>query len=149
MIIRDILVPYDGSPLSKKALELGKEIARNFNANLELLMVIPMFYPMSEPSIYSGATMTGYGNVIKELKAKGEIEIKKVTAKCREEGVKAFYKVVEGDVSYTILKYAKKNKTNLIVMGSRRMRGLSAIKRLGSTARFISEHATCPVTIVH
>lgn len=149
MIIHDILVPYDGSPLSKKALELGKEIARNFNANLELLMVIPMFYPMSEPSIYSGATMTGYGNIIKELKAKGEIEIKKVTEKCREEGVKAFYKVVEGDVSYTILKYAKKNKTNLIVMGSRRMRGLSAIKRLGSTARFISEHATCPVTIVH
>jgi nucleotide-binding universal stress UspA family protein len=149
MIIHDILVPYDGSPLSKKALELGKEIARNFNANLELLMVIPMFYPMSEPSIYSGATMTGYGNIIKELKAKGEIEIKKVTEKCREQGVKAFYKVVEGDVSYTILKYAKKNKTNLIVMGSRRMRGLSAIKRLGSTARFISEHATCPVTIVH
>lgn len=149
MMIRNILIPYDGSPLSKKALELGKEIARNFNANLELLMVIPMFYPMSEPSIYSGATMTGYGNIIKELKAKGEIEIKKVTAKCREEGVKAFYKVVEGDVSYTILKYAKKNKTNLIVMGSRRMRGLSAIKRLGSTARFISEHATCPVTIVH
>ncbi|MEK6834215.1 MAG: universal stress protein [Thermoproteota archaeon] len=149
MIIHDILVPYDGSPLSKKALELGKEIARNFNANLELLMVIPMFYPMSEPSIYSGATMTGYGNIIKELKAKGEIEIKKVTEKCREEGVKAFYKVVEGDVSYTILKYAKKNKTNLIVMGSRRMRGLGAIKRLGSTARFVSEHATCPVTIVH
>ena len=48
-----------------------------------------------------------------------------------------------------ILKYAKKNKTNLIVMGSRRMKGLGAIKRLGSTARFVSEHATCPVTIVH
>lgn len=149
MIIRNVLVPYDGSPLSKKALELGKEIARNFNANMELLMVIPMFYPMSEPSIYSGATVADYGKIIKELKTRGEKEIKKVTEKCREEGVKTFYKVVEGDVSYTILKYAKKNKTNLIVMGSRRMQGLSAIKRLGSTARFISEHATCPVTIVH
>ncbi|HLC24259.1 MAG TPA: universal stress protein [Nitrosopumilaceae archaeon] len=149
MIIRNILIPYEGSSLSKKALELGKEIARNFNANLELLMVIPMFYPMSEPSIYTGATMAGYGKIIKELKTKGEIEIKKVTEKCREEGVKAFYKVVEGDVSYTILKYAKKNKTNLIIMGSRRMEGLAALKRLGSTARFISEHATCPVTIVH
>ena len=149
MIIRNVLIPYDGSSLSKKALELGKEITRNFNANLELLMVIPMFYPTSEPSIYSGATMNGYERIIKELKARGEKEIKKVTEKCREEGVKAFYKVVEGDVSYMILKYAKKNKTNLIVMGSRRMKGLSAIKRLGSTARFVSEHATCPVTIVH
>jgi nucleotide-binding universal stress UspA family protein len=149
MIIRNILIPYEDSSLSKKALELGKEIARNFNANLELLMVIPMFYPMSEPSIYAGATMADYGKIIKELKTRGEKEIKKVTEKCREEGVKAFYKVVEGDVSYTILKYAKKNKTNLIIMGSRRMTGLGAIKRLGSTARFISEHATCPVTIVH
>ena len=34
-------------------------------------------------------------------------------------------------------------------MGSRRMRGLAAIKRIGSTARYVSEHATCPVTIVH
>lgn len=149
MIIRNILVPYDGSPLSKKALEIGKEIARNFNANLELLTVIPMFYPMSEPSIYSGATMEDYGKIIKELKTRGDKETKKVTEKCREEGVKAFYKVLDGDVSYTILKYAKKNKTDLIIMGSRRMKGLAAIKRLGSTARFISEHATCPVTIVH
>jgi nucleotide-binding universal stress UspA family protein len=149
MMIRNILIPYDGSQLSKKALEMGKEIARNFNANLELLMVIPMFYPMSEPSIYSGATVADYGKVIKELKTRGEKEIKKVTEKCREQGVKVFYKVTEGDVSYTILKHVKKNKINLIIMGSRRMKGLGAIKRLGSTARFVSEHATCPVTIVH
>ena len=149
MIIRNILVPYDGSPLSKKALELGKEIARNFNANLDLLLVIPMFYPMSEPSIYTGATMGDYHKIIKGLKTKGEKETKKLTEKCRERGVKAFYKVIHGDVSYTILKQAKKNKTDLIIMGSRRMRGLAALKRLGSTARYVSEHATCPVTIVH
>jgi nucleotide-binding universal stress UspA family protein len=133
----------------KKHLKWVKEIARNFNANLELLMVIPMFYPMSEPSIYSGATVADYGKVIKELKTRGEKEIKKVTEKCREQGVKAFCKVTEGDVSYTILKHVKKNKINLIIMGSRRMKGLGAIKRLGSTARFVSEHATCPVTIIH
>jgi nucleotide-binding universal stress UspA family protein len=149
MIIKNILVPYEGSQLSKKALELGKEIARNFNANLELLTIIPMFYPMSEPSIYSGATIGDYGKIIKELKTRGEKEIKTVTEKCRQEGVKTFYKILEGDVSYTVLKYAKKNKIDLIVMGSRRMKGLAALKRLGSTARFVSEHATCPVTIVH
>jgi len=149
MMIRNILIPYDGAPLSKKGLELGKEIARNFNANLDLLTVIPMFYPMSEPSIYSGATMGDYHKIIKQLKTKGEKEIKKVIEKCREEGVKTFYKVIQGDVAYTILKQAKENKTDLIIMGSRRMRGLAAIKRLGSTARYVSEHANCPVTIVH
>lgn len=148
MIIHNVLVPYDGARLSKKALELAKEISRNFNANLNLLMVIPMFYPMSEPSIYSGTT-ADYAKVIAKLKVGGEAEIKKVAEKCREVGVKTYYKVVEGDVSYTILKESKKNKTDLIIMGSRRMTGLSSLKRLGSTARFISEHALCPVTIVH
>ena len=149
MIIRNILIPYEGSPLSKKALELAKEISRNFNANLNLLTVIPFFFPMSELSAVSGFSNRDYSKIIKELKEQGTKEIKKVTEKCREEGVKAFYEVIHGDISSTILKQAKKNKTDLIIIGSRRMRGLGAIKRLGSTARFVSEHADCPVTIVH
>ena len=52
-------------------------------------------------------------------------------------------------MSYAILKEAKKSKADMIIMGSRRLTGISAIKRLGSTARYVSEHATCPVTIVH
>ncbi|HEV2192215.1 MAG TPA: universal stress protein [Nitrosopumilaceae archaeon] len=148
MMIRNILVPYEGSSMSKKALELGKEIARNFNANLNLLMVVPLYYPIND-SIYVGAMATSYQKIVKELTTQGEEDLSKVTEKCREEGVKASYKIVHDDVSNAILKHAKKNKIDLIVMGSRRMKGLAAIKRIGSTARHVSEHATCPVTIVH
>jgi nucleotide-binding universal stress UspA family protein len=148
MMIRNILVPYEGSPMSKKALELGKEIARNFNAELNLLMIVPLYYPIND-SIYVGAMVTNYQKIVKELTTQGERELSKVTEKCREEGVKAFYKIVHDDVSNAILKHAKKNKTDLIIMGSRRLKGLAAIKRIGSTARYVSEHATCPVTIVH
>jgi nucleotide-binding universal stress UspA family protein len=148
MMIQNILVPYEGSPMSKKALELGKEIARNFNANLNLLMVVPLYYPISD-SIYVGAMVTNYQKIIKELTTQGEKDLGKATEKCREEGVKAFYKIVHDDISNAILKYSKKNKIDLIIMGSRRLKGLAAIKRIGSTARYVSEHATCPVTIVH
>ncbi len=148
MIIKKILVPYDGSPLSKKALELAKDLARNFNSELELFMVIPVYYPISDP-IFSAATVTNYQAIVKTLKEKGEEQLRKATEICREEGAKASYKIVYDDVSNAILKEAKKSKTNLIIMGSRRMTGLSAIKRLGSTARYVSEHAQCPVTIVH
>ena len=148
MMIRNILVPYEGSPMSKKALELGKEISRNFNANLSLLMVVPLYYPISD-SIYVGAMVTNYQKIVKELTIQGEQELGKVTEKCREEGVKASYKIIHDDVSNAILKHSKKNKIDLIIMGSRRLKGLAAIKRIGSTARYVSEHATCPVTIVH
>jgi len=148
MIIKKILVPYDGSPLSKKALELAKDIARNFNAELTLFMVIPIYYPISD-SVFSGAAVANYQQIVKELKKEGEKEISKTTEKCREQGVKSSYKIVNDDVSYAILKEATKSKADMIIMGSRRLTGISAIKRLGSTARYVSEHATCPVTIVH
>lgn len=147
MIIKNILIPYDGSPLSKKALELAKGISRNFNAELTLFMVIPAYYPVSS-SVFSDVAVN-YQRIVKELKKEGEKEISKTTEKCREEGVKASYKIVNDDVSSAILKEAKKSKVSMIIMGSRRLTGLASIKRLGSTARYVSEHAPCPVTIVH
>ncbi len=148
MIIRKILVPFEGSTLSKKALELAKDIARNFNAELTLLMVIPIYYPIGD-SLFSGTSAMNYRQLIKVLEDEGEKKISKVTEKCREEGVKASYKIVNDDVSYAIIKEAKRARTDLIIMGSRRLTGISSIKRLGSTARYVSEHAPCPVTIVH
>ena len=148
MLIKNILVPYDGSPLSKKALELARDICRNFNAELKLLMVIPVYYPISD-SVFSGAAVMNYQQVVKSLKEQGEKEIKKITEKCREGGTKTSYKIIHDDVSNAILKEAQKSRTDLIVMGSRRLTGVASIKRLGSTARHVSEHAKCPVTIVH
>lgn len=147
-MIKNILVPYDGSPLSKKALDLAKEISRNFNADLKLFMVIPNYYPISD-SVFSGAAVMNYQRVIKSLTEQGEKEIRKITEKCREEGSKTSYKIVHDDISNAILKEARRSKIDLIVMGSRRLTGIASLKRLGSTARHVSEHARCPVTIVH
>ena len=147
-MIKNILVPYDGSPLSKKALELAKDISRNFNADLKLFMVIPNYYPISD-SVFSGAAVMNYQRVVKSLTEQGEKEIQKITEKCREGGSKASYKIVHDDISNAILKEAKRSKIDLIVMGSRRLTGVASLKRLGSTARHVSEHAKCPVTIVH
>ena len=147
-MIKNILVSYDGSPLSKKALDLAKDISRNFNADLKLFMVIPNYYPISD-SVYSGTAVMNYQRVVKSLTEQGEKEIQKITEKCREEGSKTSYKIVHDDISNAILKEAKRSKSDLIVMGSRRLTGIASLKRLGSTARHVSEHAKCPVTIVH
>jgi nucleotide-binding universal stress UspA family protein len=48
-----------------------------------------------------------------------------------------------------ILRFAKNNKMDLIVMGSRRLKGVLKIKALGSVTRKVSEIADCPVLIVH
>lgn len=148
MIIKNILLPFDGSPLSKKALELAKDIARNFNADLTLFTIIPIYYPIGDSVLASSATVN-YQQIIKALKQEAEKNVGKVVEKCREQGVKAQYKIVNDDVSNAIIKEAKRSRADLIIMGSRRMTGMSSIKRLGSTARHVSEHAPCPVTLVH
>lgn len=148
MMIKKIIIPFDGSTLSKKALDLGKDIARNFNADLMLFMVVPGYYPISD-SIFSGVSAVNYRQMLRALQDEGGKKLARLTEKCREEGVKADYKIVSDDVSQAIIKEAKKGRADLIIMGSRRMTGMSSLKRLGSTARYVSEHAPCPVTIVH
>lgn len=148
MRIKKILLPFDGSPLSKKALDLAKDIARNFNAELTLFMVIPVYYQIGDSILVSSAA-ANYQYFLKTLKQEGEKKIGKVVEKCREQGVKVQYKIVNDDVTNAIIKEAKRTRTDLIIMGSRRMTGISSIKRLGSTARHVSEHAICPVTLVH
>ena len=148
MIIKKILLPFDGSTLSKKALELAKDIARNFNADLTLFTIIPIYYPIGGP-VLSSTSAINYQQIIKTLRQEAAKNVSKVVEKCREQGVKAQYKIVNDDVSNAIIKEAKRSRVDLIIMGSRRMTGVSSIKRLGSTARHVSEHASCPVTLVH
>jgi nucleotide-binding universal stress UspA family protein len=49
-----------------------------------------------------------------------------------------------------IIKFAKDNQIDMIVMGSQRLeKNISKIKALGSVARKVSETASCHVMIVH
>jgi nucleotide-binding universal stress UspA family protein len=52
-------------------------------------------------------------------------------------------------VSDTIIKFANKEKANLIVVGNIGLSGTSKLKTLGSVSRSIAEKSSCPVLIVH
>jgi nucleotide-binding universal stress UspA family protein len=56
-----------------------------------------------------------------------------------------------GDAAEQIVKFAKENQADLIVMGSRRLEGgvSKVVVALGSVARKVSERASCPVMLVH
>ena len=52
-------------------------------------------------------------------------------------------------VSDTIIKFANKEKANLIVVGNIGLSGISKLKTLGSVSRSIADKSSCPVLIVH
>ena len=78
----------------------------------------------------------------------------KIVKQLMNENIKVTSKVLIGNTSSStsdqILKFAKDNQINMIIMGSKRLeKGVSKIKALGSVSRSVSERASCPVLIVH
>jgi nucleotide-binding universal stress UspA family protein len=137
--------------MSDKALEKAVELAKAFRSKLVLLHVIEQI-PIP-PSIMLGSDTVlinrarrsvrreleqGW-NKMAEVKIH-EIEKNNVTTTCN---------CVVGAAADQILRFAKTNKIDIIVMASRRFKGISKIKALGSVTRKVSELADCPVLIIH
>src|SRR5215204_6378166 len=77
-------------------------------------------------------------------------------SKALDSEITILYVIEEAEIPPTLLlgndrlKFAKDNKIDLIVMGRRRLEGVSKIVvALGSVARKVSERAFCPVMFVH
>ena len=151
-MISKILVPHDGTEMSDKAFEKAVELAKVFKAELVLLHVIeygieplPTSLILDDKDLINRARRSarrqlekGWDKMV-EVKTH-EIENDKVdlTGECRY-----------GSAAEQILRSAKSNKIDMIVMGSRRLQGILKIKALGSVARKVSELADCSVLIVH
>jgi nucleotide-binding universal stress UspA family protein len=150
-MISKILVPHDGTEMSDKALEKAVELAKTFKAELVLFHVIEEI-PVS-PSLMLGSDTAlinrarrsarrelekGWDKMVEVKNHEIESDNVDLTGECRY-----------GSAAEQILRFAKNNKIDTIVMGSRRLKGILKIKVLGSVTRRVSEIADCPVLIVH
>ena len=149
-----ILVPLDGSEYSKRALDEAIEMSQKLNSEVKLLTAVTASSANPTKIVLSGA-VRGKG-VTKSIdayvqKALGEANefMQEYAAYCQNKGVKASYKVVAENPAKAILDYAKRNKNDLIIMGSQGLRGIKKIRVLGSVSRHVLENASCPVLVVH
>jgi len=156
MAIKDdykkILVPYDGSKFSEKALETAVEISRKFDASIYLITIIDIS-SVSPPGALLGSqkkTMKESLDMIKSAtKHEAEKKLLEKTSICKKAGIDTHYDILEGMPSDIILKLVKKSDIDLVVIGSQGLSGLSKVKVLGSVSRKVSETSRCPVLIVH
>jgi len=150
-LLSRILVPYDGSKYSKNALVKAMEIAKKDESKIDIIMVINLDY-IQPPGSLLGMVGPSSVDAIKRITASAKKEaaqmISSQVSKCRTKGIKADSKVLSGNITEQILKYAKQKKITLIVIGSQGLHGIQKLKILGSTSRKVSELAHCPVLIV-
>jgi nucleotide-binding universal stress UspA family protein len=153
MTYRRILVPFDGSRHSKKALDEAIGLARLTGGTIYLCTVIYIGNVVPPGSLLGLVKSASKGELQKRLLRSAKAEAEKLekaqVSYCKSKGVKAYYKIViDGNVADEILGIAKKTSIDIIVIGSQGLHGIGKVKSLGSVSRKVSELASCPVLIV-
>ena len=156
---KKILVPYDDSEPSNKALDHAAAIAKMSGGSEVILLYIiaefPTYHFIERParSIKTGETIT-LSQYLKEVYELMEESANDVLDKKKEEikktaGLEIRTKLLTGHISNAIIDFAAKEKVDLIVIGNVGRSGISKIRTLGSVSRSVSERAPCPVMIIH
>ena len=155
-----ILVPYDGSKHSCKALDHAIAIAKAGKSRSEVVLLhvvsaYPDYHFVERParSIRTGekTTLSRYLVEVNEfMKQNAEDALAKEKEETRlSSNFEIKTAALSGPIAQTIFEYATRHKVDLIVIGSIGRSGLSKLRTLGSVSRSVSERAPCPVMIVH
>jgi nucleotide-binding universal stress UspA family protein len=138
--VTKILVPLDGSKNSLRGLEMAISIARQFGAT------VTGAYSINEPP---HSEFRGIGSTSDALNKEVKKFMEDAKTLAAQNGIVFKEKLMRGDVGYNIVKLAhsKKEKFNLIVIGSR---GRGSIKEMffGSVSNYVIHASKIPVLIV-
>ena len=142
-----ILVPTDGSALSKKAIKSAVELAAATGAEVVALNVVPR-YPTSYFEGALAISPTEVSRVEKQWAEQGQALADAVSTTAAKAGVKARALTVKSDlVAEAILAAAKKNRCDLIVMASHGRKGIRRLL-LGSETQHVLTHGNIPVLVL-
>jgi len=142
-LIDKILVPVDGSPHAKKALEHAITQAKMSGSSITIMYVV-------HTRVYAAAQEAGFVTIaplIHDLEEHGKRILQEAQATGQAAGIDTNTFLVHGLPADEIVKKAETEKYDMIVIGSR---GRTAAKSflLGSVSNRVSHQAKCPVLIV-
>lgn len=136
--IRRILVPLDGSKNSIRGLDNAIYLARQCQATITGIYILPRVPVRTYRAIQYPE---------KELLKDADRNMEYAKKHCAQNGVVFEKKISFGDPGYTIVKYAKDKKFDIIVIGAR---GRGSIKEIffGSVSNYVLHKANMPVLII-
>ncbi|WAI00681.1 universal stress protein [Methanogenium organophilum] len=135
-----ILLATDGSENARRAADEAAGLARELSSHVILVYII------NTPPSQSRMAKANF-DVHSLLEEDARSEIKDTIQIFEKEDLPYTLKVAIGDPAAEIIEIAEKEKTDMIVIGSR---GLGTIKGvfMGSVSQRVAHHASCPVMIV-
>ncbi len=136
--IKKILVPLDGSKNSLRGLDEAIYLARQCQATITGLYVVPMAKPQTSSQI-SYVEKYHLNNAAQFMT--------KAKKRSAQNGILFDDKIVYGEEGPKIINFATSQSHDIIIIGSR---GMSSLKEafLGSTSNFVLHKSKVPVLIV-
>lgn len=140
-----IVVAFDGSKDSEKAVRLAGLVASKQGSSVILIHVYPS--PALGFSAASGMPIPDYGELEEAAKIAGQETLSRGLKLASEAGVKAKGELVEApSVVEAIVNFASSQNADLIVVGTRGMTGFKKLI-LGSVSSGLIGHAGCAVLV--
>lgn len=147
-MFKHLLLPTDGSKLSNRAVERGVALAKELNARITALHVVPELRMIADESFVMPMGVELQRRYDKEAKARAQKMLAGVAQKADAVGIEHHEVVVSGELPYeAIIAGARKYKCDLIVMASHGRRGISGLL-LGSETAKVLTHSKVPVLVV-
>jgi nucleotide-binding universal stress UspA family protein len=145
MTIRRILHATDFSPASRPALQLAREMAKVFKAELILFHAWDVAVPITAGEGYVPPKVLE--EIWKATRDQAERDMKRLADKARSSGVRITTLLAEGPAAAAIVRTAERRRAGLIVIGTH---GRTGFKRflLGSVAERVVRTSRQPVLTV-
>jgi nucleotide-binding universal stress UspA family protein len=151
--ISKILVPIDGSELSRKAADYAILLSSKLGTELFVIHVlndIPYEHNVGSYGLYDIETPDEIKQILQEERGITKEWFDKIKASASEKNIKIIKTelvITRSSIESAIVDYAKRNRIDLIVIGTA---GHSRFRKLipGDVASGVIKHSHCPVMMI-
>ncbi len=146
VVYRNILYCTDFSESARAALPFAIDMAKKYGAVLHLVHVYQDPDPLSEFEMSSNIKMD-WIRVAQALGTEMEGRLKKICSDIGQELSTCQYRVLRGKPYLEIVRYARENAMDLIILASHGLSGLEHVL-FGSTAERVLRESPCHVLVI-
>ena len=144
---KKIMIAADGSECSRLAIDKGIELARLSGGTVYAVHVISTAYLFPMDGDYFMGMNPYWESIHEALKNQGQKALDYIKGLGEVKGINVESILLEGNPSEELIKYADKEKMDIVIMGTLGKTGLNRML-MGSVAGNLVRHSRVPIMVV-